>query len=348
MIICGNAEEVEELQLKIKTGLLAIHEATVQLKQSLYGIKSKWQDEGYSEIESCIIQVMHLMTSYMDAFDELYALLEKYKSILLDKERNYSSTLYLQAGKFLAEKGALDSSQMDNMQKNESAPTPKEVLTAYMCAHNYGEYDYEVYSKDPEWKELHKTVFPEYHQISDYEFSLDEKIDWVCKLISNMERTVAKQVVTSMEYFSGMGYKTVHWDTEGKLSETKDILQIFDSGNVPSYKGRIYRGLSFGSKKEIVKVLKQSRGVWKEPGITSFSASKDIAREVFAKNDKWGLVLTCNNNKSAIPFRHISKLSWEDEVLSPGGHRNSGWKIDYNSIRIDEDERMVYVDIEEI
>lgn len=229
-----------------------------------------------------------------------------------------------------------------------SEPTPMEALTAYMCAHNYGKDDYEIYSKDPEWQKLHQAVFPECHQIADHELTPDEKIDWICDIIPNVDRGVAKQVVTSMEHYSGMGYSTIHWDKEGKLSETKDILRVFDSNNVQSYKGPIYRGLSFGSKKEIVKVLKQYRGVWKEPGITSFSASKDIAEKHFAQNNSWGLVLTCNNNKSAIPFRHISKSSWEDEVLSPGGHRNSGWKIDYNSVQIDENNHMFYVDIEEI
>lgn len=42
-------------------------------------------------------------------------------------------------------------------------PTPMDALTAYMCAHNYGMDDYAIYSQDPEWKKLHKAVFPEYH-----------------------------------------------------------------------------------------------------------------------------------------------------------------------------------------
>lgn len=231
---------------------------------------------------------------------------------------------------------------------NASEPTPMEALTAYMCAHNYGKKDYGIYSEDPEWKKLHKAAFPDYRQIADHELTPDEKIDWICKMIPNVDKSEAKQIVTSMEYYSGMGYSTIHWDKDAKLPETKDILKVFDSNHVYSYKGTIYRGLSFESKKEIVKVLKGSRGVWKETGITSFSASKDIAEQNFAKNKNWGLVLTCNNNKSAIPFRHISKMSWEDEVLSPGGHRNRGWKIDYNSVRIDEENHMFYVDIEEI
>lgn len=86
MIICGDVETVEELQLKIKTGLFTIYEATIQLKQSLYEVKDKWQDEGYSEIENCILQVMESMTSYMGDFDILYSMLEKYKHILQDDE----------------------------------------------------------------------------------------------------------------------------------------------------------------------------------------------------------------------------------------------------------------------
>lgn len=123
MIICGNAEEVEELQLKIKTGLLAIHEATVQLKQSLYGIKSKWQDEGYSEIESCIMQVMQLMDSYMDDFGLLHSLLEKYKSILRDKERNLSRNSFVQTARLSTEKSLFDLYRKNGIEENKCSNT---------------------------------------------------------------------------------------------------------------------------------------------------------------------------------------------------------------------------------
>lgn len=39
--------------------------------------------------------------------------------------------------------------------------TPFHALEEYMCAHNYGDNDYNVYSKDPVWRALHKAAFPE-------------------------------------------------------------------------------------------------------------------------------------------------------------------------------------------
>ena len=237
-------------------------------------------------------------------------------------------------------------------------PTPMEALTAYMWAHNYGRSDYGTYSKDPEWQKLHREAFPELYQeasrtpgqissqIADDELSSEEKVDWVSSVVPGIDRAEAGRIVRAMEDYSGQGYKTIHYDKEGVLPETRDILRVFDSGKAPVYQGTIYRGLSFHSKREINKLLRRSKGTWKEPGITSFSRSKDVAEE-FA-GPEWGMVMRCGNNKSGIPFRHMSMISGEDEILSPGGHRNSGWKINYDSIRIDRANRRVYVDIEEI
>ena len=44
---------------------------------------------------------------------------------------------------------------------------PKDALTAYMWAHNYGPDDYDTYSQDPEWQRLHEAVFPEFHKIEN-------------------------------------------------------------------------------------------------------------------------------------------------------------------------------------
>lgn len=54
------------------------------------------------------------------------------------------------------------SNEYDDGKMSVSEPTPMEALTAYMCAHNYGKDDYEVYSKDSEWQKLHQAAFPEY------------------------------------------------------------------------------------------------------------------------------------------------------------------------------------------
>lgn len=230
--------------------------------------------------------------------------------------------------------------------KRDPEPTPELALNAYMHAHHYRVNDYPVYSKDPEWQKLNRAAYSE-SEMPVEEWPFDKKIDWVCKAIPYIDKVSAKQIANSMVYYSGTGYNRIHWDKEGNLPETKDILKVFDSKYIPAYQGPIYRGLSFASKRKIKKLLKNRKNVWKEDGITSFSRNKSVAEEL-ARKDKWGLVLSCDNNKSAIPFWNISASSWEEEVLSPGGHRNNGWRINYDSILIDKDEHIVYAEVEEI
>ncbi len=44
----------------------------------------------------------------------------------------------------------------------DSSREAYEDLSEYMNEHNYGADDYETYSQDPEWQELHEKVYPEY------------------------------------------------------------------------------------------------------------------------------------------------------------------------------------------
>ena len=184
-------------------------------------------------------------------------------------------------------------------------------------------------------------------QIADHEFSFEQKTAWVKSVVPGASESDAERITRSMEYYSGNGYNLIHWDKNAEMQQTQDILQVFDSGNVGAYQGTIYRGLSFNSKGDLMKALAGGFGSWNEPGITSFTASQSVAEKEFASNGNWGLVLTCTNNKSAIPFRHMSLLSHEDEVLSPGSLRNDGWKIDISSIRVDKTKHIVYADMSE-
>ena len=220
-------------------------------------------------------------------------------------------------------------------------------LSQYMMEHNYGIDDYEEYSEDPEWIKLHKAVFPAYHQIAEKEFKSKEKAVWVMSVVRGTDEVEAKRIVQALENYSGTGYKSIHWDKKAELQQTKDILRVFDSVKTYPYRGAIYRGLSFKSKEELMKALSRGRGKWEEPGITSFSTDKKKAKD-FAMQDKWGIVLTCKNNKSGIPFKHISTVAWEEEILSPGGLRNNGWNLDMDSLYVDKEEKIVYAEMKEI
>ncbi len=186
-------------------------------------------------------------------------------------------------------------------------------------------------------------------QIADHEFTRQEKLDWVCSVVPGCGPQEAERIVASMEAYSGADFSRIHWDADGAEPETGDILKVFDAGRAPVYRGDIYRGLRFGNYDQAMKVLMAGRGTWTEPGITSFSTDINISEQEFAghSGDQWGLLFTCRDNKTAIPFQHMSVNSREAEVLSPGGHRNSGWRIDFDSLVIDHDKHMIYADIYE-
>lgn len=187
-------------------------------------------------------------------------------------------------------------------------------------------------------------------QVADHEFTHEEKCGWVLSVVPGCSLQEAEGIVASMETYSGGGlaFSRIHWDEEGAEPETAEILKVFDAGQVSIYKGELYRGLRFSNYDKVMKVLMAGRGNWTEPGITSFSTDINISKE-FAEHsgEEWGLLFTCRDNKTAIPFQHMSVNSREAEVLSPGGHRNNGWRIDFDSLVIDHDKHMIYADIYE-
>ena len=226
------------------------------------------------------------------------------------------------------------------------APTPMQALSAYMSAHNYSKDDYDIYSNDPEWQKLTKAAFPDYHPVVDAELDYEHKLAWVRKACPYAAEPEVERIVGALVYYFGDGYKDIHWDDQAKVQETRDILKVFDGGNVPIYQGAIYRGLSFDSKQDLMKALAKDPGSWHEPAISSFSSDFDVAKS-FAQHRAWGIVFTCDNNKTAIPVTHMSPLTYEHEVLSPGGLRNKGWSVDVASIRVDREQRLVFADIQE-
>ncbi len=195
----------------------------------------------------------------------------------------------------------------------------------------------------------HKPVNTTSTQVANREFSHEEKLNWVSSMVPGCDPAEAGQIVASMEAYSGADFSRIHWDEDGTQPETGDILKVFDAGKAPVYKGNLYRGLKFNSYHEAMKVLMAGGGTWSEPGITSFSTDRNTAENSFASHsgEEWGILFTCTENKTAIPFQHMSVCSWESEVLSPGGHRNNGWNIDFDSLVVDMDKHMIYVDINE-
>jgi len=191
------------------------------------------------------------------------------------------------------------------------------------------------------------TSKPKSGHVSDSELPYEKKVEWVEQMVPGWSSKEAEKAVGEMEIYSTWGYDEVHKDSEGKLPTTQDILTIMDSPNTPVYNGTIYRGISFSSKEALMDALKRSPGVWTEPGITSFSSDRNVA-DGFASQKDWGLVITCDNNKTGIPFKHISQLSGEDEVLSPGGHRVPGWSYNPQDVIIDNTAKKVFINVHEM
>lgn len=50
----------------------------------------------------------------------------------------------------------------DDLETHDITPDPFDSLSDYMNSHNYGAYDFSVYSQDPEWRILHREAFPDY------------------------------------------------------------------------------------------------------------------------------------------------------------------------------------------
>ncbi len=50
----------------------------------------------------------------------------------------------------------------DSLDINETEPDAFSKLSDYMNAHNYGPQDFDTYSQDPEWRNLHRAAFPDY------------------------------------------------------------------------------------------------------------------------------------------------------------------------------------------
>lgn len=181
-------------------------------------------------------------------------------------------------------------------------------------------------------------------QVAADTMSETERISWVQRVLPGSTWEEAEATANAADNYSKSAYYSIHRDSLGADSDTRDLLRLFASPNTPVYEGDIYRGVRFSSMDKLNEAL--SSGVWRETGITSFSSKRSVA-ESFAGDDV-GLILTCKNNKTAMPFQHLSFYgAGEAEILSPGGARNVSWTLDLSSRRtvVKNGVPMVYIDM---
>ena len=164
-----------------------------------------------------------------------------------------------------------------------------------------------------------------------------KKITWV-KMYTGMDHKEAQKAVSTMESYSGSGYHSIH---NGSDQAANDLInKVIDSPKTPVYSGKQYRGIHVslgfaknkgaGSVQEYLDTIVQS-GVWSEQGATSFSTTKKTAMSFgnfgYSDKDNVSVLVTYKGGKTGMPFKHISKLSSENEVLHSQTDMMKGKKI---------------------
>lgn len=165
-----------------------------------------------------------------------------------------------------------------------------------------------------------------------------ERAQWIANNLGITDPAEADRMALACEYYSLGGYRSVH---NGQSPLDQRLLDKMMS-RMPIYAGEIYRGVciqsdAVGTADEKIRAILNS-GYWTEPGITSFSSNKETAKafaklsiakipKIMGSGQMRSVVLICRNNKSAVPFKHLSKLHGENEVLYPSSIRDNGFRI---------------------
>lgn len=193
--------------------------------------------------------------------------------------------------------------------------------------------------------------------VADHELTSKQKRAWVgiaCPGLTQEERIAA---VKALEHYSGMGFRAIHKsnpDNNPKVAREIELIdRVLGGKNAPIYKGAIYRGVDYsGSEAELRKIIKS--GQWTETGITSFSSDAGTAKSFAHANTNWSegisviLRVPAGKNLSGVPFKHLSNISSEDEVLMPSSVKDRGWTIKNSKWTTNEHGRkVVYLDVEE-
>lgn len=166
-----------------------------------------------------------------------------------------------------------------------------------------------------------------------------EKIDWLkdhhSKALSDEE---AAAIIDAAEDYSDGGYGSIH--NGNNADATKKIDAMIEDPKAPVYGKTTYRGIHV-SKADlngqdphewIENIIKS--GVWKEPGVSSFSASKQTAMSFghFSKSkagnkNEIQILITNHGHTKGMPFKHISVCTSENEVLQSSKTMIAGMKI---------------------
>lgn len=195
-------------------------------------------------------------------------------------------------------------------------------------------------------------------RIADHELTGKQKRAWVGMACPGLSQEEKSEAVKALEHYSGSGYHAIHDNNPQNSPKVAKEINLIDrvlgGKNAPVYKGAIYRGIKWNNGEKDLKDL-IAKGTWTEKGITSMSSSLSVARDGFAGvgwNDGSFISVVLREapgkNISGVPFRHLSKISSEHEVLLPSSINRRGFSIKKATwTKNNHGATVVYLDVEE-
>lgn len=172
----------------------------------------------------------------------------------------------------------------------------------------------------------------------DDELDVNQKKKWLQENSSkNLTDEVLSATIKAAEHYSTGGFGAIH---NGKSPEETELIDaMIEDPKAPVYGKNSYRGIHVSAsdlkgqdpKEWIESII--AGGVWNEPGVTSFSADKKTAMSF--GHFPWGnkgngeihILITNHGHTKGMPFKHISKYWYEDEVLQSSKTMKEGMAI---------------------
>ena len=193
--------------------------------------------------------------------------------------------------------------------------------------------------------------------IADHELQGKQKRAWVGIACPGLTQEERSEAVKALEHYSELGFHAIHNnnpDNSPKVAREIELIdRVLGGKNAPIYKGAIYRGVKWGNGEKALKDL-ISGGIWTEKGVTSMSSSPEVAREFSGLTANHGDFISVilreapGKNMSGVPFRHLSKISNENEVLLPSSINRRGFSIKNATWTTNSHgATVVYLDVEE-
>lgn len=193
--------------------------------------------------------------------------------------------------------------------------------------------------------------------IADHELTGKQKRAWVGMACPGLSQEEKSEAVKALEHYSELGFHAIHNnnpDNSPKVAREIELIDRVLSGkNAPIYKGAIYRGVKWGNGEKALKNL-ISNGTWTEKGVTSMSSNPEVARGFSGLTANHGDFISVilreapGKNISGVPFRHLSKISSEHEVLLPSSINRRGFSIKKATwTKNNHGATVVYLDVEE-